>query len=297
MRSLYKYGLGLVFLTAVAGAISNIKPSSPDTGKQVSSQPTQCPAIARVGPPVSSVGKFTVKIATSVQGDSRKPVIAGRTNLPVGTKLLIYVERKASSYSAEDESTVGNSGCFSGGPFDQGGEPIGGGEYVVRVLMPASSAQPQSVQNVIGSRGQNIVGPLVKPFSVVSLRNLGKVAEYKTSFTTGTADTQKDADARQSAANDEQKRLESLRSSAALLATKTLKANLRNPSSADWVSVYTNKDGSGVCIILRAQNGFGGMSIERYAVADQDFSKEISVWNKRCAGNGFYDYTTMIKWN
>jgi hypothetical protein len=57
-------------------------------------------------------------------------------------------------------------------------------------------------------------------------------------------------------------------------AVRTLKANLRNPSSVDWASVYTNEDGTVVCIILQAQNGFGGISVERYVSVDQKLRDE-----------------------
>lgn len=76
-----------------------------------------------------------------------------------------------------------------------------------------------------------------KLFPAPPLQHLGKIAEYKTTFAAGIADSQKDADARKKAADDEQKRLADLRTSAVLLAAKTLKKNLRNPSSADWVAL------------------------------------------------------------
>ena len=299
MKPFSKYALGLVVLAAVVGETSIIlsgsktSPASPDS--QVAVQPVQCPAVDDIGPPASSPARFAVKFAATVQGDLRKPMIGGRTNLPVGTKLFINLERKASAYKAQSDATVGSDGCFSGGPFTQSGEPINPGDYAVEVLMPLSSGQPQSVQNVIGDRGQNIAGPLVKSFPAQSRHSLGKIAEYRTSFTAGTADARADAEAQQKATDGEKKRLADARWAAALSAVRTLKVNLRNPSSADWASVYTNKDGNVVCIILRAQNGFGGMSVERYVSVDQKFRDEAPSWNKKCAGDGFHDFTRLIR--
>ncbi len=298
MKPFFKYALGLAFVAAAVGETSSIlsdsRTSPANTDSPVASQPVHCPAADDVGLPVSSPGRFAVKFAATVQGDPRKPMIGGRTNLPVGTKLIVSLEREASAYKAQSDAMVGSDGCFSGGPFTEHGEPIIPGDYIIDVLMPLSAAQPQSVQDVIGNRGQNITGPLVKLFPAPPLRYLGKIAEYKTTFTTGVADSQKGADARKKAADDEQKRLTDLRTSAVLLAAKTLKKNLRNPSSAEWVSVYANDDGSVICIILRAQNGFGGMNIEHYAFVNLELSEDASAWNKKCTGN-FYDFTRMVR--
>lgn len=290
MGRLFKYGLGLVVLAAIVGAVGSIKTSSQNPSDQVAALPTQCPAIDDVGPPVSTAGRFTVKFVAAAQGDPHRPTIIGRTNLPSGTELIISLERGASAYKAESKSVVGGDGCFGSEPFTQGGDPVNPGDYVIDVLMPVTSVQPQSVRNIVGDRGQNIIGPLVKQFD-----HLGKIAEYKASFTAGVADGQRDADARQKAEDERKKGLADTRFSAALLAVRTLKANLRNPSSADWMSVYSNEDGNVVCIVLRAQNGFGGMSIERYVSIDQEFKDWMTAWNKNCAGNGFFDYTWMIR--
>ena len=296
MAGWLKYGLGVIAVAAVVGGIIKNFSSPPDAQKQIAAAPITCPPIADVGPPVSSATNFTVKFEASVKGDPRKPTVVGRTNLPAGTQLMVNLERSESAYKAEAKSTVGNDGCFSGGPFSRSGGPINGGEYVVDVLMPVSSVQPQAVQALIGRKGQNLRGPLVKPFSLTGFGQLGKVADYRAKFTLGTADAQKDAEARQDEKNAQKKRLADLRTSAAILAAKTLKANLRNPSSADWISVYANENGSAVCLILRAQNGFGGMNIERYAYVNEKFSDTASIWNKNCAGDGFYDLTRTIRW-
>jgi hypothetical protein len=254
-----------------------------------------CPVAPDIGGPVSQAKKFVVKFVAAARGEPRKPTIVGRTNLPAGTKLIISLEREASAYKAQAETTVGNDGCFSGGPFTQNREPINPGDYTIDVLMPLSSGQPQPVQSIIGDRGQNIAGPLVSPFPKQPHRSLGKISEYRTTFTAGAADKQTDADAKRKAEDDRKTRISDMRWAAALTAVRTLKANLKNPSSADWVSVYTNDDGNVVCVALRAQNGFGGMSVERYASVGQEIKEDTATWNKRCAGDGFYDYTRLIR--
>jgi hypothetical protein len=290
MNRIFKYGFGLVVLAVIVGTVSSIRTSSQKPTGQVAAQPTRCPAVGDVGSPVSSAERFAVKFVATAQGDAHKPTIVGRTNLPAGTELIVSLEREASAYKAESKSVVGSDGCFTSEPFSQGGEPINPGAYVIDVLMPVTGVQPQSVRAIVGDRGQNIIGPLVKRFA-----HLGKIAEYKASFIAGAADTQKDADARQSATDDDKKRRADLRLSAVLLATKILKENLRNPASADWISVNSNEDGSTVCMTVRAQNGFGGMNIEHYAVVDQKFSESATTWNKSCAGTGFYDLTPTVK--
>jgi hypothetical protein len=129
------------------------------------------------------------------------------------------------------------------------------------------------------------------------LVHFGKVAELKTPYTVGNADAAKDAQAKQKSENDRQARRQELRTKLVVLVARGLKENLRNPSTADWVSVLANDDASVVCIVLRAQNGFGGMSVDNYTFSNDKFSESASVWNRRCAGRQMNDLTTVVRWN
>ena len=122
---------------------------------------------------------FSVTVAAVAQGDPTKPTIAGRTNLPNGTKLIISVVRRERGYNAQAQSVVGSNGTFTGGPFSEKGAPLVPGKYQIQVLMPVSAGQPASVTSVIGDRGQNISGPFVTSGPA----GLGKIVEFKTSFT------------------------------------------------------------------------------------------------------------------
>lgn len=68
-----------------------------------------------------------------------------------------------------------------------------------------------------------------------------------------------------------------------------LKKSLRNPDSFEAESVLVT-DAGAVCVVYRAQNGFGGISLER-AVVSADLKKAAgsnekgfsSLWNRECA--------------
>lgn len=121
---------------------------------------------------------FSVTVTAVAQGDPTKPTIAGTTNLPSGTKLIISVVRRERGYNAQAQSDVGANGSFTGGPFSEKGAPLAPGTYQIQVLMPVSAGQPGSVTSVIGDRGQNISRPFVRSGPA----GLGKIVEFKTSF-------------------------------------------------------------------------------------------------------------------
>lgn len=285
------WGIGLTGLAAIGAMSAGNSPTQTPTQQIASTAPIKCTGFTNIGSPQSAADRFQVEIAAAAQGDPHKPLIVGKSNLPVGTNLMISLERPESAYKAESKATVRQDGCFSGGPFTQSTDAINSGQYNIDVLMPVSGVQPDSVQKVIGNRGQNIVGPLVHKF-----QRLGKIAEFKTLYTVGIADTAKDAEAKQKGEAEAKERQAQLRSSMVVLIARNLRENLRNPSSADWVSVLANDDASVVCIVLRAQNGFGGMTVDSYAFVDGKGSENTAVWNKRCAGKTLHDLTSTVHW-
>jgi hypothetical protein len=69
----------------------------------------------------------------------------------------------------------------------------------------------------------------------------------------------------------------------------TVRSNLRNPQSVQWVSVASNDDSSLVCVKYRAQNGFGGMDVG-YAVAVSGLVRmSDGAYNSNCAGKSLND--------
>jgi hypothetical protein len=100
--------------------------------------------------------------------------------------------------------------------------------------------------------------------------------------------SQTDAPAKPAAsADDSASREKSVRSQTLVLG---IKKSLRNPDSFEAESVLVTEAGA-VCAVYRAENGFGGISIEK-AVMNAAQTKMIGsndagfadLWNRECAG-------------
>lgn len=72
-----------------------------------------------------------------------------------------------------------------------------------------------------------------------------------------------------------------------------IKKSLRNPASVVWEEIFSNDDGSIVCVTYRAQNGFGGLNREHISYAKEKLSLEPSRWNKHCAKKALNDMTRV----
>jgi hypothetical protein len=88
---------------------------------------------------------------------------------------------------------------------------------------------------------------------------------------------------------DKRNAVETKRISAAATAAQAIKKSARNPDSVSWEDIMTNEDGTVTCIELRAQNGFGGMSLEDIAVVNGQIKTSDAAWNKNCANKHLYD--------
>lgn len=80
---------------------------------------------------------------------------------------------------------------------------------------------------------------------------------------------------------------------AAYLSAKALKAGLRNPDSLDFDEILANDDGSVICMTYRAQNGFGGMNLERAVFKDGKPSQTRASWRANCANKILFDVTNV----
>ena len=80
---------------------------------------------------------------------------------------------------------------------------------------------------------------------------------------------------------------------AAYLSAKALKAGLRNPGSLDFDEILANDDGSVICMTYRAQNGFGGMNLERVVFRDGKPSQTRASWRANCANKMLFDVTNV----
>jgi hypothetical protein len=69
----------------------------------------------------------------------------------------------------------------------------------------------------------------------------------------------------------------------------TIKRGLREPASVQWETIMANDDGSVMCFLYRARNGFGGMTRENVSFANGKASKDAAHWNKHCTNKSLND--------
>ncbi|MDI3291968.1 hypothetical protein [Polyangium sp. 15x6] len=110
------------------------------------------------------------------KSDTGKPIIAGETNLPDQTKLMIGYEDEAWRKCDPEKPCLNGQHFYSSytvvrGRFSTGPSPrtLNAGKYWATVLMPYSEHQPEEVQAVIGRHGERLKGRLVKKKSDGSL--------------------------------------------------------------------------------------------------------------------------------
>jgi hypothetical protein len=80
-----------------------------------------------------------------------------------------------------------------------------------------------------------------------------------------------------------------------------IKKSLRNPASFDPIQVLVT-DAGAVCVEYGAENGFGGMAIEKAVMnaaqskaANSSESGFQAIWNAECAGKTGLDTTAIFK--
>lgn len=99
-----------------------------------------------------------------------------------------------------------------------------------------------------------------------------------------------------------EKKAENERYNRALSGAGLLKRNMRNPDSFKIASAFIVKDTGDVCYEYRAQNGFGGMNVEKAILMNHgktfitEHSKSFSSsWNKCCAERNGEDVTAYVE--
>lgn len=110
--------------------------------------------------PQTLAASLDVVMTISIHGGS-KPIIIGHTNLPAGTKVMVTISRKETSYLAREKVTVAN-GKFRAAPFSQDGAALRSGRYVVDISSLPAASQPALVRAVVGPQGENLRGPAIK---------------------------------------------------------------------------------------------------------------------------------------
>ncbi len=131
---------------------------------------------------------FVVTGNATTQGDPARPTVAGTTNLPAGTNLIVSILRKDRGYNAQAQCRVSTDGKFTAGPYSEKGKPFSPGTYTIEVLMPLAAGQPSAVQSVIGGHGEKISGPFVHS----GPGGLGKIVKYTSQFTIKGANSKAD---------------------------------------------------------------------------------------------------------
>jgi hypothetical protein len=91
---------------------------------------------------------------------ANSPRIRVQTNLPDTTTVRISLANQSADFSEQIKTEVAG-GVFEGGPFRDNGEPIRPGRYTVSISADLAQFQSESVQSIIGYRGEELQGPLV----------------------------------------------------------------------------------------------------------------------------------------
>ncbi len=133
-------------------------------------------------------------VSLSVQPEiqtNKRVIVTGKTNLPPDTSLMISLEDALTGESrGQTKTKVLSDGSYQSellGPLSG----LKDGQYVVSVTMPYAHVQSDAVRRIIGEKGQNLKGPLVKKGT------FGNTVNEEKEFAVGGAD----------AANTQTKRL------------------------------------------------------------------------------------------
>jgi archaellum component FlaF (FlaF/FlaG flagellin family) len=108
-------------------------------------------------------------------------VVTGSTNLPGKAALMISLTPKASGRNPmQTQTEVLPDGTYVSEAFGPS-SGVPDGQYTIDVTLPIAKTQPESVRTLIGDKGQNLKGPLVKDFSI-----WGNVARVEEDIIVGT---------------------------------------------------------------------------------------------------------------
>lgn len=113
--------------------------------------------------------KINVSLTIEIVSASQ-PILRGTTNLPDGTEIMCDISdekwftadpnKPSDGYIAQAKTQVCH-GYFDCGPFGFRGRDFPPGKYQASALVSVPGVQPPSVQKTIGSKGENLHGPLV----------------------------------------------------------------------------------------------------------------------------------------
>lgn len=76
-----------------------------------------------------------------------------------------------------------------------------------------------------------------------------------------------------------------------VVVARMIKEASRNPSTFEMIDASSNKTATTVCMTYRAQNGFGGMNVEKATMHNGKFAFDAKTWNRRCTKEAMFDTT------
>lgn len=213
-------------------------------------------------------------------------IVAGRTNLPQGTQMIVDVSR-AGGYLAQNDATVGEFGRFYAGPYVDNGNALAPGTYEIEVTAAITAVQPREVEAAAGHGWSNYLGPLVdKSGQIGPVINMKwKIHWDPPGDPTYTLATQAPKHSKMqlpdetwvlaSIANRVRAKNEawqSHREDAFFMCQVLIKKNLRDPDSASFLNDYSpdlvvreGDEGYKVLQRVRANNGFGGKTVSIFS--------------------------------
>jgi hypothetical protein len=106
---------------------------------------------------------ITAQLDFEVLVSSEKKVrIKGKTNLPVGTKLMFAIRDLNGNFLGQDSSYVKNDNSFESAEFSNRYAGYQNGTYNAEVTMPVPMVQDEKVKKVIGNNGEYLAGDLIR---------------------------------------------------------------------------------------------------------------------------------------
>ncbi len=101
---------------------------------------------------------FEVNTEKNESGEIR---VLGRTNLPDNMDLMISLTNPSIKYFGQDKIKIKNN-SFVSAWFNNKGTGLSPGKYKIEITSPLTDFQPNTVKEIIGERGENLLGDAVK---------------------------------------------------------------------------------------------------------------------------------------
>ncbi len=107
--------------------------------------------------------EVTLQVEINIS-ELKKIQVNGKTNLPDETELMLSLENSSINYLAQDKAVV-QSGQFISSWFADASRPaerLANGTYVLKLFTPSVFVLSPSVKEILGEKGRNMTGKLIK---------------------------------------------------------------------------------------------------------------------------------------